>query len=324
MRLSPSPLQQEIADSAAALFRRRFDPAARRELARDPSTAIDEDRWRELAGMGWLGLLAPEAAGGLGLGAADGAMLLREVGRSLVPGPLLWTMLAAAVAADAGQSDLAHALMTGERRAGLVCAGFALDGRLGDLVLTLTPDASRLDLMTSCEAARSVDPASRLARIAEVEPVAAWADGGRLALARILVAAELLGIIEAARDMSAAYAISREQFGKPIGSFQAVKHRCANMAIAALSVRAQVFMAAHRYDLGGEDADFHAACALTLAIDGATRTTADNIQNHGAIGFTAEHEAHLLVKRVITLEHALGPRRAVMADVLAPQAHAFF
>jgi hypothetical protein len=233
-------------------------------------------------------------------------------------------MLAAAIAAEGGQGDLAQALMAGERRAGLACAGFALDGRPGDLILTLAPDLSRLEQLTSCEAAPAVDPATRLARIAAVEPVATCADGGRLALARILVAAELLGIIEAARDMSASYAISREQFGKPIGSFQAVKHRCADMAIAALAVRAQVFMAAHRYDLRTEDADFHAACALTLATDGATRTTADNIQNHGAIGFTAEHEAHLLVKRVVTLEHALGPRRAVMADVLAPETHAFF
>jgi alkylation response protein AidB-like acyl-CoA dehydrogenase len=323
MRLSPTLLQQEIADSAAALFRRRFDPATLRELACDPSTAIDEGRWSEVAAMGWLGLLAPEAAGGLGLGAADGVMLFREVGRSLVPGPLLWTALAADVAAEAGENDLAQALMTGERRAGLACSGFALDGRPGDLLLTLAPDGSRLDLMTSCEAAPALDPTSRVARIGSLEPLAVWEHGDRRALARILAAAELLGIIEAARDMSAAYAISREQFGKPIGSFQAVKHRCADMAIAALAVRAQVFMAAHRHDLCGEDADFHAACALTLAIDGATRTTADNIQNHGAIGFTAEHDAQLLVKRVITLEHALGPKRAIMADVLAPEAHVF-
>jgi len=141
--------------------------------------------------------------------------------------------------------------------------------------------------------------------------------------ARVLVAAEQLGIIEAVRDMSAAYAQVRTQFGKPIGSFQAVKHRCADMAVAAYATIGEVFQAALLVDAGTEDAGFHAATAYVLATNGAKVSTADNIQNHGGIGFTWEQDSHLFLKRALLLEHILGEQRRAYDAILAPKRHEF-
>jgi alkylation response protein AidB-like acyl-CoA dehydrogenase len=324
MRLVFTELQMQIADGAAALFRDRFDRAELHRVPDPGSAAIEAARWGDLARMGWFGLLAPEAAGGLGLGASEAVMLFREIGRYLVPGPLAWTVIASLLAADAGEERLSQALAAGERRAGLAVGETACDVRAGDLLLRVDAAGATLAEVTAAEPLAAVDPGTRLSRAHVGDLVANQAGASYLRLARLLVAAELLGIIEAARDMSAAYAAVREQFGKPIGGFQAVKHRCADMAILAYATRAQLLMASHRHDAGAADAAFHAAAALTLAIDGASRASADNIQNHGAIGFTAEHDAHLLVKRALVLEHALGARGSLLEDVLAPDRHDFY
>jgi alkylation response protein AidB-like acyl-CoA dehydrogenase len=123
--------------------------------------------------------------------------------------------------------------------------------------------------------------------------------------------------------MSASYAQIREQFGKPIGSFQAVKHRCADMAIIAYAIQSQLFMASVRLDAGLPDASFHSAAAHVLAVNGAKQSTADNIQNHGGIGITAEHNAHLYLKRAFLLEHILGSRQESFAALMAPARHEF-
>ena len=123
--------------------------------------------------------------------------------------------------------------------------------------------------------------------------------------------------------MSAGYARTRLQFGKPIGAFQAVKHRCADMAIAAYATVGQVHLAALYVDSGHQDAAFHASAAYVLAAKGASRSTEDNVQNHGGIGFTWEHDAHLYLKRVIVLENLFGPLRTAYASILATARHEF-
>ncbi len=120
----------------------------------------------------------------------------------------------------------------------------------------------------------AVDPGVRLARITIGEPVVTVPGSMPLARVRVLAAAELLGITEAVRDMSASYAQTRIQFDKPIGTFQAVKHRCADMAIAAYATRAQTAQAAVYVEGGHPDADFHAAAAYVLAVRGAAVSTA--------------------------------------------------
>jgi alkylation response protein AidB-like acyl-CoA dehydrogenase len=126
----------------------------------------------------------------------------------------------------------------------------------------------------------------------------------------------LAGLAEQVRDASAAYAKVRVQFGRPIGSFQAVKHRCADMALRAEAAWAQTEVAALRFAAPGAAAAFDVAAAKVVAVDAAIRNARDNIQNHGGIGFTAEHPAHLFLKRAHVLEQQLGATRAHLRTVL--------
>lgn len=321
MRLSLTDLQTEIAVTAADFLRDRLPISKLRQLARDGGPAIDELSWGSCAQMGWLAVAMPEALGGLGLGLPELAALFREFGRNLTPGPFRSTILAARLASEAGEATLAVALASGKRRCGLRCGNFAVDVRPGDLILSLDGSGGALHEVISADDVPGVDPGTRLSRVVEGAEVANLADPLLLAWARVIIAAELLGIIEAVRDMSAAYSLMRVQFGRPIGSFQAVKHRCADMAVAGYSVQAQTFMAAYYVNGRHQDAAFHAASALVLAIGGASTSTADNIQNHGGIGMTAEHDAHLFVKRALLLEHLLGTRRDLLSAVLKPERH---
>jgi alkylation response protein AidB-like acyl-CoA dehydrogenase len=324
MNLAPSEDQAGIAASAAGFLAKELPIARLRELAADrDGDAIDDRTWRRCADLGWLALSLPEDDGGVGLGLPEEVMLFRELGRRLAPGPFRSSVLGARVAARSGNPELASAIATGERRVGLRVGELAVDVRPGDLLLDLDEKGGELSEVTGVEAARGVDPGTRFARVTTGPSVARLDDPNLISRARVLAAAELLGIIEAVRDMSADYARTRIQFDKPIGAFQAVKHRCADMAIAAYATVGQVFQAALLVDAETPDAAFHAASAYVLASNGAKTSTADNIQNHGGIGFTWEQDSHLYLKRAFLLEHLLGPLRESYRVVLAPARHEF-
>ena len=256
----------------------------------------------------------PEDAGGVGLGLPEEVMLFREFGRHLAPGPFL------VVAFSARGWPRSPEPPSWPRRSRPGSAGSAsrsvtvraVDARPGDLLLRSTSDASaELFDVESVEQS----PASTPARGSPESP-----DGASVAArrrpscscnrARVLAAAEQLGIIEAVRDMSAAYAQTRIQFDKPIGTFQAVKHRCADMAIAAYATVGQVFQAALLVDgATPRTPPSTPPPAYVLATTGPRRSTADNIQNHGGIGFTWEQDSHLFLKRTTTLTNLFGPLR---------------
>jgi alkylation response protein AidB-like acyl-CoA dehydrogenase len=311
VNLEPSESQNEIAAVAGSFLAKTLPTSRLRELASAPDAeAIDEHTWRTCAELGWLALGLDEQAGGLGLGLAEEAMLSRELGRHLAPGPFRSTVLAAHLASWTGNLELSAAIASGQHRVGMITAEVALDVRPGDLALRFGESSAELLEVTSVERVTGVDPGTRFARIETGQQVAATSGARLLDWARVLIAAELLGIIEAVRDMSSEYARTRTQFGKPIGGFQAVKHRCADMAVAAYSIIGQVFMAALLVQADTPDATFQASAAHLLAVEGASRSTADNIQNHGGIGFTWEHDAHLFLKRSFLLEHLIGGRAA--------------
>ncbi len=133
-------------------------------------------------------------------------------------------------------------------------------------------------------------------------------------------AAALVGIAEATRDMSAQYAKDREQFGRPIGTFQAVKHRCADMAVRCEVAFDLAIYAALLVDGDGPDAALHVPAAKVLAGEYAIANVFDNVQNHGGIGVTWEHDAHFFVKRANVLASTFGGRAQRLADVLAAPA----
>jgi alkylation response protein AidB-like acyl-CoA dehydrogenase len=320
MNLEPNDVQRGIADAARMLLTRE---APLTELVGDRPGEVRDRVWRRACEQGWLTIGLPEEAGGLGLGLPEDVMLFRELGRSVIPGPFLSSALAARVASSAGREDLAAGISSGSRRVGLVIGDVVLDAGPGDLALRLHPGGAALVEPQDLVARPSTDPLTSTATFSVAPPVIEHEDPVLLSVGRVLAAAELLGIIEAVRDMSTEYAKVRHQFGTPIGAFQAVKHRCADMAIAAVSTVGQVFQAALHVQAGHPDAAFHAASAYVLAARGAYRSAADNIQNHGGIGFTWEHPAHLYLKRVIVLENAFGPLRTSYDAVLEPVRHEF-
>jgi alkylation response protein AidB-like acyl-CoA dehydrogenase len=163
----------------------------------------------------------------------------------------------------------------------------------------------------------SIDLASRWAQLdvtgdptCRTDGDAPWVRG------QVLVAAMLSGITEATRDASASYAKLRKQFDVAIGSFQAVKHRCAEQAVRAEAATQATTLAALSVDAGRDDASLQVASARLVAGDYAVTNAADNVQNHGGIGYTAEHDAHLFVKRAHALSLTLGEPSDLSAAVL--------
>ena len=251
--------------------------------------------WSSLNEIGIFAITASEEAGGSGLGAVEETLIAMVLGRRLAAPSVLATMGAAH--ASAGLARLqGHRIAAGFRR-GARTVVVEDDG--ADLVLVREPDAAVV-YATGPAAARPLDSRLWLARLSEYasleNPVARF-DASRLLRLRLIDAAALAGIAGAALDMGVAYAGTREQFGRPIGSFQAIKHHCANMAISASCARDQVSFAAVAVDDGRSDAALQVECALWVAGSAALDNAAKNIQIHGGIGFSDEADPHLCLKR---------------------------
>lgn len=337
MDLMLSGDQEAVRDAIRAVLRERADSALLR-AAMDTESGIDESLWRTAAELGWLGLAAPESVGGAGYGLAEAMLLFVELGRSLAPGP--WLGAVVAVRGLAGTDDTAVAeIIAGTRRVVLVddpddslghdrlrgVVEQVLDVQLADDALVLGRRAVRRVALAGtgvrCEATHCMDPTRRLGRIvfedARGSEHAADADDLRR-VGAVLSAAEAAGIAERTQEMSVDYAKVREQFGRPIGTFQAIKHRCADMAVRAEVARSAVTYAAVALEEHTADAPLHAHIAKTLATDAAIQNATDNIQNHGGMGYTWESDAHLYLKRARMLEHVFGTRTAHLDAIAAP------
>jgi alkylation response protein AidB-like acyl-CoA dehydrogenase len=334
MNLMPSAEQEEIASSSRAFLADQLPMRRIRQLieADDP---VDEKVWRASAELGWFGLGLPEAVGGIGFALADEAVLFREIGRSLAPGPYLSTVLAARVAGLGGAEPLGAELVSGERRAALAIAsapismeGAGLSGpvRVLDgvgathLLVVDGTGAALVDLeeVLDLERERCIDDSSRLScgRLAD-SPVIARV-GPDAAVHRrglVLSAALLVGMAEQCRDLSVEHARSREQFGRPIGIHQAVKHPIADMAVRAEAAWSQTVVAACAHDEDRADAGFHSLSARITAA-AARESSARTVQVMGGMGFTDEHDAHLFVKRAVVVTNTLGGDKALLAQLL--------
>jgi alkylation response protein AidB-like acyl-CoA dehydrogenase len=312
MNLEPSDLQYGIAETAREILQR---------------TGHAGPGWAKSAELGWLGIAVPEESGGLGLGLPEQVMLFRELGRHRVSGPYLGSALGAWLAARAGEPDLARSICAGSRPVGLAVGDLGIDVAAGEhahaLRLASDGDSGSIVECRADAALEGTDPHTSVSRLTVMRSLVEVVDSGLRPRARVLLAAQCLGVIEAVRDDSANYARTRRQFGQPIGAFQAVKHRCADMAITEASTTGQVFQAALYVEHGHPDAAFHAAVAYLLAARGARACAESNIQNHGGIGFTWEHHAHFFVKRALVLENALGPLSDTYQDILDPPRHDF-
>jgi alkylation response protein AidB-like acyl-CoA dehydrogenase len=324
MHLAFTPDQVEIATVAARFLSKELPLSRVRELGDGPGAlAIDDETWQRCAELGWFSLGVPEARGGIGYGPLEELALFRELGRHLAPGPFASTVMAGWVAAGVGDGDLAAALFAGRRRAGLVVDGYVLDAEPYGLVVSADHESCAVRRVGELRPCRSVDSSVRLANSDLGAVVAELADPLLASRAQVLVAAMQLGNAEATLAMSVDYAKVRTQFGKPIGTFQAVKHRCADMAMRVHAAKAQALFAAAHVERRAEDAAFHSASALLVANKAANLNAADNVQNHGAIGFTVEHDAGLFARRAHLYEYAVGGQAGAIDLVLAPDRHGF-
>jgi alkylation response protein AidB-like acyl-CoA dehydrogenase len=314
--LLPSTEQEQLAESIARFLGDNLPADRFRSAARKPDQAF----WGQLAELGCFGLSGPESLGGAGYGLTEEIMAFREYGRHLATPSVLATVLAARLAAATGQDEMAGKLMEGRARAALAVplAGASLgadgaasgafhliDAADGDLLLAWTDARAALYPAGSFGPATpqlSLDRTAPLARaeVSGVQPLLASPanDGGRTGLeAAVLIAAAQVGMIEAVLALAVEHAKTRVQFGHPIGVFQGVKHKCADMAMAQESAWSQTIYAALALSAGAADAEFHALTAKLVASEAAVAAARACIQIHGGMGFTAEVDAHLFLKR---------------------------
>lgn len=320
--LLPSADQRAIAEAIADFLRERL-PAERLREERGASELAPQ-LWRELADMGCFGLSQVEDAGGVGLGVADQALAFREYGRYLLSPAMLGTVLAVEIAVQAGQAELAAELIAGSRRAGVgnrTPDGLQLfDVGPGDLVAVWDEEGAALfaaDDFADIAAKKCFDDAVSLALTGNnAEPLTQIVGEGIAQLAAVLIAALLTGVVEGARDMAVDYAKTRVQFGQPIGAFQAVKHKCADIGLAAEASWAQTVHAALSLAEATPDAPFQAWNAKFIAGKAALDASRSNIQIHGGMGFTAEVNAHRYLKRAHLLNEIGGSLRALRPRLL--------
>ncbi|MCT2583528.1 acyl-CoA dehydrogenase family protein [Actinophytocola gossypii] len=300
------------------------------DLLRETVRAAAEDGadWRALGEqLGVLGLAVPERWGGSGAGLGEAAVVAEELGAVLASVPFVSTVVAARLLVESGDdaacADLLPGLCDGsrtfavaslptgvDRPAGtaegvvdgpgatdlLVLAGdglFHVDGAAAEVVPVPTLDLTR----PQADITFAETPARRLGPAAPATDVAVT-----------LLAAELVGVARTMLDTAVTYARERVQFGRPIGSFQAVKHRCADMLVELELARSVAEHAARTHDHGGDDPALASSLAHVVATDAARRVTGDAIQVLGGVGITWEHPAHRYYKRAVTSAALWGGR----------------
>lgn len=332
--LLPSTEQTQLAESIARFLGDTL-PADR---FRRPGRKPDQAHWRQLAELGCFGLSGPESLGGAGYGLTEEIMAFREYGRRLVTPSVLATVLAARLAASAGDEALAGRLMSGEARAALAVPlagatigpdGWAsgpfhiVDAADGDLLIAWTGERAAIypaGAFGEAAPQLSLDRSAPLARAeaANAAPllVATTADSRTDLEAAVLIAALQVGMIEALLALAVEHAKTRVQFGHPIGVFQGVKHKCADMAMAQESAWSQTIYAALALSAGASDAAFHALTAKLVASEAAVAAARACIQIHGGMGFTAEVDAHVFLKRAHVLALVGLDNRSIKARLL--------
>ncbi|HZP43513.1 MAG TPA: acyl-CoA dehydrogenase family protein [Candidatus Binatia bacterium] len=346
MKFDLSEDQELLRRSTRDLLDREWPLEKSRRLMEHEPRGWDRGAWRQLAEMGYLGLLAPPSAGGQGLGPIELAIVCEEVGRAALPGPYLDAVLAAALLEAAGGHDALLADVVGGRRLAVIARDDApfsgepravtrfADGRVqgrkyfvpfaasADVLLVATPDGVALaEGPFAATALPTIDLAQRFAEVPLDHPAAFLGPATLLErvdrLAAVGAAAELLGIMARLLDATVGYVQTRQAFGRPIGSFQALQHRLADMLLRTESTRSAVYRAA--WCLATDDAEAPLACAAAKAYagDAARAVAGEAIQMHGGIGFTWELDVHVFFKRAKTLEQHYGATETQLARALA-------
>ena len=333
MSLAITDDHRALAETAADFLTKRDARAASRALLDGAEETLPE-LWGELTQLGWLGLHLPEEYGGSGYGLEELAVVVEQLGRADAPGPFVPTVivsaLIAAVADDATKAAWLPRLADGSLAAAAALdgdvtvdggtatgsAGVVLGGALAGMFLVATGDDVAIveaGKGVTVDVPTNLDPTRRSAKVTFDGAPATVIPGARQALVdltRLVLSAEAIGLARECTDMAAAYAKERVQFGRVIGTYQAVKHHCANMVVATELATSAVWDAAKAAATGGDQLTFTAAVAATLAAPAADLCANLNTQVHGGIAITWEHDAHLYMRRATTLLSFLRPADA--------------
>jgi len=333
MSLAITDDHRALAETAADFLTKRDARAASRALLDGAEETLPE-LWGELTQLGWLGLHLPEEYGGSGYGLEELAVVVEQLGRADAPGPFVPTVivsaLIAAVADDATKAAWLPRLADGSLAAAAALdgdvavdggtaggsAGVVLGGALAGMFLVATGDNVAIVEVgdgVTVDVPTNLDPTRRSAKVTLDGAPATVIPGARQALVdltRLVLSAEAIGLARECTDMAAAYAKERVQFGRVIGTYQAVKHHCANMVVATELATSAVWDAAKAAATGGDQLTFTAAVAATLAAPAADLCANLNTQVHGGIAITWEHDAHLYMRRATTLLSFLRPADA--------------
>ena len=327
--------QREFDAAVRSYLAGRFDLDAVRAVVEAPgSDGHPESLWKAAAEQGWLAVTVPEEHDGLGLGLLEAQVIARALGAGVAPGPWRGTVLAAEAVRLAG-SDEQKAAWLPRFASGDAVGAFALRGTapgglpaveygaVADVVVA--PGGGGLVLVEGATTTSrgSYDGTTRLADVDAGEGTALPGATAEVvtdlaARAAVLVAADLAGVAREAVSRTVAYDRDRQQFGVPVGSFQAVKHALADLHVAVTLAEHAALYAAHAVDAGLDDAALAVAVAKAKCSDAAVDATAAMIQYHGGIGYTWEHEAHFFYKRAKRLANLYGGgdfHRARIADL---------
>ncbi|MGC1887843.1 MAG: acyl-CoA dehydrogenase family protein [Stellaceae bacterium] len=356
--------QELLRDSARRFLENECDTRFVRARMAEPAAVTDEF-WRKLAEQGWLGIVYPEEEGGSGFGLVDLVVLMEEMGRAVMPGPFLSTVLLggatiAEAAAPAQRRQWLPQIVDGSAKAALgwtepnlrwdaagitlraheTGGGFGLSGTkmfVGDahladilVVAARTRDGSTMEDGVSLflvpkdtpgltvSVLPTIDETRKLCEV-RLDNVAlpagallgelhqGWAPlSGVIARATVALAAEMCGGAQQVLDMTVAYAQIRIAFGKPIGSYQGVKHQAADMLVALENAKSLTYYAAWAVDQGLDEAPLAVSMAKAAASDMARKVAGTGIQLHGGIGMTWEHDLQLYFKRAKASEVAFG------------------
>jgi len=348
MTLAITEDHRALAEVATAMVNGRGGVATARRILLESDTAgrwwTEDGLWKEIVSTGWLGLHIDEQYGGQGYGLPELTIVLEQLGRAAIGGPFLPTVAVSAVIAEIGTDEQRRRwlpqLVSGDLVAGI---GTKSDAALADsrvtasAVPTLAESAADVFLLPVGDdvvlvgtgdgvSTRTIESVDQLLRpvtlvslssavVAEVFPGAAAVVAR---VVRLLAAAEAVGGLGACTEMATGYAVAREQFGRPIGSFPAVKHHCANMLVDTELAVAATWDAARAE---GVEAELAVAMAAGHALPAYQQVALLNVQVHGGIGYTWEHDAHLYIRRATVLQVFAGDQEALRDRVVELQIH---
>ena len=337
MPIAITPEHQDLADSVRSLVA-RVAPSEVLHAAMETPVVNPPPYWQAAAEQGLQGVHLAESVGGQGFGILELTVVLAEFGYGAVPGPFVPSAIASALI-SAHDPD---AKVLAELASGAAIAAYALDSgltatRQGDVLVIrgevrAVPAAAQASILVlpvaidsgeewvvlrseqlEIEPVKSLDPLRPIAHV-RANAIEVGDDvvldnlsmSAARALMTTLLSAEAVGVARWATDTASAYAKIREQFGRPIGQFQAIKHKCAEMVADTERATAAVWDAARAIDEGSEHVEFAAAVAATLAPAAAQRCTQDCIQVHGGIGYTWEHDTNVYYRRAVLLAACFG------------------